>query len=60
LYDLKPSSEAVIPGQRRKESWEKRKYPSTRMGMAAQLRQAFIDARDYESKLTEYEKKRSS
>jgi len=22
LYDLKPSSEAVIPGQRRKESWK--------------------------------------
>jgi len=46
--------------QRRKESWEKRKYPSTRMGMAAQLRQAFIDARDYESKLTEYEKKKEA
>lgn len=46
--------------QRRRESWEKRKYPSTRMGMAAQLRQAFIDARDYEAKLTDYEKKKET
>ena len=27
--------------QRRNESWEKRKFPQTRMGLAAQLRQAF-------------------
>src|SRR5207245_1935532 len=33
--------------QRRNESWEKRKFPSTRMGMAAQLRQAFLDAQRY-------------
>jgi imidazolonepropionase-like amidohydrolase len=46
--------------QRRRESWEKRKYPSTRMGMAAQLRQAFIDARDYEAKLTDYEAKKEA
>ena len=33
--------------QRRNESWEKRKFPQTRMGLAAQLRQAFLDAQDY-------------
>src|SRR6202049_4770109 len=32
--------------QRRNESWEKRKFPQTRMGLAAQLRQAFLDAQD--------------
>jgi len=32
--------------QRRNESREKRKFPATRMGMAAQLRQAFLDAQD--------------
>ena len=36
------------------------KFPSTRMGMAAQLRQAFLDAQDYDQKLTAYEKKKSS
>jgi imidazolonepropionase-like amidohydrolase len=45
--------------QRRNESWEKRKFPQTRMGMAAQLRQAFLDAQEYERSLTEYEKKKS-
>jgi imidazolonepropionase-like amidohydrolase len=33
------------------------RFPSTRMGMATQLRQAFIDAQDYAQKWTEYEKK---
>ncbi len=32
------------------------KYPSTRMGMAAQLRQTFIDAQDYMQKWVEYQK----
>src|SRR5205085_1174349 len=32
-------------------------FPSTRMGMAAQLRQAFIDAQDYAQKAADYEKK---
>ena len=45
--------------QRRNESWEKRKFPETRMGMAAQLRQAFLDAQDYEQHQTDYEKKRA-
>ena len=37
--------------QRRNESWEKRKFPQTRMGLAAQLRQAFMDAQDYSQRL---------
>jgi imidazolonepropionase-like amidohydrolase len=45
--------------QRRNESWEKRKFPETRMGMAAQLRQAFLDAQDYQQKLTDYEQKKA-
>jgi imidazolonepropionase-like amidohydrolase len=45
--------------QRRNQSFEQAKYPFTRMGMAAQLRQAFIDAQDYEQKLAAYEKKKS-
>jgi imidazolonepropionase-like amidohydrolase len=46
--------------QRRNQSFEQAKYPFTRMGMASQLRQAFIDAQDYEQKLSAYEKKKSS
>src|SRR5947207_796159 len=45
--------------QRRNESFERAKFPQTRMGMAAQLRQAFLDAQDYELKIADYEKKRS-
>jgi imidazolonepropionase-like amidohydrolase len=45
--------------QRRNESWEKRKFPETRMGMAAQLRQAFLDAQDYQQKAVDYEKKKT-
>ncbi len=43
--------------ERRNETWEKRKFPQTRMGMAAQLRQAFLDAQDYSQKWTDYQKK---
>jgi imidazolonepropionase-like amidohydrolase len=43
--------------QRRNESFASSKYPSTRMGMAAQLRQAFIDAQDYAQKWDDYNKK---
>ena len=43
--------------ERRNESWEKRKFPQTRMGMASQLRQAFLDAQDYAQKLADYQKK---
>ncbi|MFY9843560.1 MAG: amidohydrolase family protein [Terriglobales bacterium] len=45
--------------RRNKGGFDKRKYPSTRMGMAAQLRQAFIDAQDYKAKWTDYERKKS-
>jgi len=45
--------------QRRNESWEKRKFPETRMGMAAQLRQAFLDAQDYQQKLIDYQQKKT-
>ena len=46
--------------QRRNETWESAKYPMTRMGMAAQLRQAFIDAQDYRQKLDDYNKKKAA
>ena len=46
--------------QRRNESFATAKFPQTRMGMASQLRQAFIDARDYEAKLTAYDKKKAA
>jgi len=45
--------------QRRNETWEKRKFPSTRMGLAAQLRQAFLDAQRYRQEWADYEKKKS-
>jgi len=45
--------------ERRNESFEKRKFPETRMGMAAQLRQAFLDAQDYDQKWSEYQKKKN-
>jgi imidazolonepropionase-like amidohydrolase len=46
--------------QRRNQSFEQAKFPFTRMGMAAQLRQAFIDAQEYEQKLEAYNKKKAS
>ena len=45
--------------RRNKGGFEKRKFPSTRMGLAAQLRQAFLDAQDYKAKWAEYERKKS-
>ena len=36
--------------RRNKGGFDKRKFPSTRMGLAAQLRQAFLDAQDYKAK----------
>jgi len=45
--------------RRNKGGFEKRKFPSTRMGLASQLRQAFLDAQDYKAKRTEYERKKS-
>jgi imidazolonepropionase-like amidohydrolase len=43
--------------QRRNESFDHARFPQTRMGMAAQLRQTFIDAQDYMKKMDDYEKK---
>ena len=45
--------------RRNKGGFEKRKFPSTRMGLASQLRQSFLDAQDYKSKWTDYERKKS-
>ena len=45
--------------RRNKGGFEKRKFPSTRMGLASQLRQAFLDAQDYKSKLADYERKKA-
>jgi len=45
--------------RRNKGGFEKRKYPSTRMGLAAQLRQAFLDAQDYRAKWGEYDRKKA-
>jgi imidazolonepropionase-like amidohydrolase len=46
--------------QRRKMDWQTGKgtYPTTRMGMAAQLRQAFLDALDYQQKVADSEKRK--
>ncbi len=45
--------------RRNKGGFDKRKFPSTRMGLATQLRQAFIDAQDYKTKLTDYDQKKA-
>lgn len=45
--------------RRNKGGFEKSKFPSTRMGLAAQLRQAFIDAQEYQAKWAEYERKKA-
>ncbi|MBI3645325.1 MAG: amidohydrolase family protein [Acidobacteriales bacterium] len=45
--------------RRNKGGFDKRNFPSTRMGLAAQLRQAFLDAQDYKSKLADYERKKA-
>jgi len=44
--------------RRNKGGFDKRKFPSTRMGLAAQLRQAFLDAQDYKSKWGDYDRKK--
>jgi imidazolonepropionase-like amidohydrolase len=45
--------------RRNRGGFEKQKFPATRMGLAAQLRQAFIDAQDYKAKLTDYGRKKA-
>jgi imidazolonepropionase-like amidohydrolase len=44
---------------RRNESFEKAKYPQTRMGVAAQLRQTLLDAQDYQQRLADYDTKKA-
>jgi imidazolonepropionase-like amidohydrolase len=46
--------------RRNRGGFQNAKYPSTRMGLAAQLRQAFIDAQDYATKWADYERKQQS
>ena len=46
--------------QRRNESFASAQYPQTRMGMAAQLRQALTDAQGYAAKWEEYNKKKAA
>ncbi len=46
--------------RRNKGGFEKQKFPATRMGLAAQLRQAFLDAQDYKLKWTTYESKKAA
>ncbi len=45
--------------RRNKGGFDKRKFPSTRMGLIAQLRQAFQDALDYQAKWADYERKKT-
>ena len=45
--------------RRNKGGFDKRKFPSTRMGLASQLRQTFIDAQDYKAKLADYDRKKT-
>ncbi|HEY4962784.1 MAG TPA: amidohydrolase family protein [Terriglobales bacterium] len=46
--------------QRRNESFATAQYPQTRMGMAAQMRQAFTDAQGYAAKWDEYTRKKAT
>jgi imidazolonepropionase-like amidohydrolase len=46
--------------ERRNESFATASYPQTRMGMAAQMRQAFTDAQGYAAKWDEYNKKKAA
>jgi imidazolonepropionase-like amidohydrolase len=46
--------------QRRNESFATAQYPQTRMGMAAQMRQAFTDAQGYATKWDEYNRKKAA
>ncbi|MGA7292474.1 MAG: amidohydrolase family protein [Terriglobales bacterium] len=45
--------------RRNKGGFDKQKFPATRMGLAAQLRQAFIDAQDYKAKWADYERRKA-
>jgi imidazolonepropionase-like amidohydrolase len=45
--------------RRNRGGFDKRKFPSTRMGLATQLRQAFLDAQDYKLKWADHERKKA-
>ena len=45
--------------RRNRGGFQNSRFPATRMGLAAQLRQAFIDTQDYATKWADYEKKSS-
>jgi len=45
--------------RRNKGSFDKHKFPSTRMGLAAQLRQAFLDAQDYKASWLDHDRKKA-
>ena len=45
--------------RRNKGGFEKQKFPATRMGLAAQLRQTFVDAQDYKAKWADYDHKKT-
>jgi imidazolonepropionase-like amidohydrolase len=45
--------------RRNRGGFQNSRFPATRMGLAAQLRQAFIDTQDYATKWADYEKKLS-
>jgi imidazolonepropionase-like amidohydrolase len=45
--------------RRNKGGFEKQKFPATRMGLASQLRQAFIDAQEYKAKWAGYDRKKA-
>ncbi|HLB92571.1 MAG TPA: amidohydrolase family protein [Terriglobales bacterium] len=45
--------------RRNKGGFEKQKFPATRMGLASQLRQTFIDAQEYKAKWAAYDRKKA-
>jgi imidazolonepropionase-like amidohydrolase len=45
--------------RRNKGGFDKQKFPATRMGLAAQLRQTFVDAQDYQAKWADYGRKKA-
>jgi imidazolonepropionase-like amidohydrolase len=45
--------------RRNKGGFDKHRFPSTRMGLISQLRQTFLDARDYQAKWADYQRKNS-
>jgi imidazolonepropionase-like amidohydrolase len=45
--------------RRNRGGLERQKFPATRMGLAAQLRQTFMDAQDYKAKWADYDRKKT-